>query len=305
MIAASRHYSGFMVDSSRWERFLFRPDDVVITTPSKCGTAWMQNIVGMLLLGRTDLGAPLSTLSPWLDMLLYSDDEVFARLQSQTHRRFMKTHTPLDGVPRLDSVTYIAMARHPLDVALSDLDHQQNMRAERAAELRRTAAGLSERAPRDMPEDPAEFLRWFIDHEEPPSGSGPYGLADYCHQIGTYWAAREAANVHLFHYADLWSDLEGSMRRVADVLKVTVDEDRWPRFVDAATLNSMRARARHTVPDAHLDLWVSPEGFFKAGGRRGWAQLLSADDLTHFDQRLHELAGDAADWALNGGVHRR
>jgi len=60
---------GFMADSARWERFRFRPDDVVISTPSKCGTTWMQKIVGMLVLDRVDLGAPLSTVSPWLDML--------------------------------------------------------------------------------------------------------------------------------------------------------------------------------------------------------------------------------------------
>ena len=55
---ALRHYEGFFADSSRWERFTFRPGDVVISTPSKCGTTWMQTIVGMLLLDRTELGAP-------------------------------------------------------------------------------------------------------------------------------------------------------------------------------------------------------------------------------------------------------
>jgi aryl sulfotransferase len=65
-----------MADSARWERFAFRPDDVIISTPSKCGTTWMQMIVGMLLLNRTDLGAPISSISPWLDMLIHTDDDV-------------------------------------------------------------------------------------------------------------------------------------------------------------------------------------------------------------------------------------
>src|SRR5262245_65757738 len=92
-----RHYEGFMADSSRWERFRFRPDDVVISTPAKCGTTWMQTIVGMLLLDRVDLGAPISAFSPWLDMQIRTEDEVFAMLDAQEHRRFIKTHTPLDG----------------------------------------------------------------------------------------------------------------------------------------------------------------------------------------------------------------
>ena len=136
-----RHYEGFMADSSRWERFRFRPDDVVISTPAKCGTTWMQTIVGMLLLDRTDLGAPISTISPWLDMQIRTEDEVFATLEAQDHRRFIKTHTPLDGVPLVDGVTYVVLVRHPLDVALSDRDHAENAHDERAVQLRTAAAG--------------------------------------------------------------------------------------------------------------------------------------------------------------------
>jgi aryl sulfotransferase len=298
-----RRYRGFMADSTRWERFTFRPDDVVISTPSKCGTTWMQTIVGMLLLGRVDLGAPISTISPWLDMLIRSDQEVFGLLDRQSHRRFIKTHTPLDGVPRHESVTYIAVARHPLDVALSDRDHGENMREDRAAELRVAASGpasphLGVREP--PPEQPGDYLRWFIDNEEPPTGSGPHGLDDYCQQIRTYWEARGAANVHLFHYADMWADLDGEMRRVAAALGVPIDEDRWPGFVDAAGLTSMRARAAHTAPEAHLGMWASAEGFFRSGGTRNWASLLTTDDISHFQQRLRALAGDAAEWATSG-----
>ena len=248
---ALRHYEGFFADSSRWERFTFRPGDVVISTPAKCGTTWMQTIVGMLLLDRTELGAPIGAISPWLDMLTRTEDEVFGLLDAQTHRRFIKTHTPLDGVPRHDEVTYIVVVRHPLDVAMSDRDHGANMREERAVELRVSVAGPAERGGSDpLPEDPAEFLRWFIDNDEPPTGSGPHGLDDYCQQVRTYWDARDAANVHLFHYADLWADRDGEMRRVAAALGVPIDEERWPAFVEAAGLTSMRARAADTAPDA-------------------------------------------------------
>jgi hypothetical protein len=290
-----------MADSARWERFSFRPGDVVISTPSKCGTTWMQTIVGMLLLNRVDLGAPISTLSPWLDMLIHTDEEVFGLLEQQTHRRFIKTHTPLDGVPRLDGVTYIAMIRHPLDVALSNADHFENELGERAIELRTQAAGPPDLPLRELPfDDLAGYLRWFIDNDEAPTGSGPYGLADYCDQIRTYWGAREAPNVHLFHYGDLWSDREAEMRQVAFVLDVSIDEDRWPAFVEAAGFESMRSRAEDTAPEAHLGLWRDPQAFFRSGGTRDWASLMSPDDVTHFDERLKELAADATGWVLVG-----
>ena len=298
-----RRYRGFMADSERWRRFAFRDDDVVITTPSKCGTSWMQAIVGMLLLDRVDLGAPIGHLSPWLDMQIYTDDDVLGRLERQAHRRFIKTHTPLDGIPWHASVTYIAVIRHPLDVALSDRDHAENMRTDHAVDLRIAASGQVDPGvvlPEAGPQDRGDYLRWFIDNDNQPVGSGPYGLADYCQQILTYWEARESPNVHLFHYADLWTSLADEMRRTAAALGVPVVEERWPALVDAAGLDSMRARAAVTAPNADHDLWRSPGAFFRVGGTRDWAALLDGNDVGHFHERLHELAGGSSEWVLRG-----
>jgi aryl sulfotransferase len=297
-----RRYAGYISDSDRWTRFRFRSDDIVISTPSKCGTTWMQTIVGMLVLDRLDLGVPLSSISPWLDMLLHTEEDTFSILENQSHRRFIKTHAPLDAVPDVESVTYITVTRHPLDAALSLRDHHDNLDMERLEKLRIEASGEppdeeSDRAPE---EDPVEYLRWFIDHEQEPDGAGPDDLKDYCHQIRTYWDARDAPNVHLFHYADMWNDLEREMRRVAEVLGVSIDERRWPQFVDAATLKSMRQKAAVASPEAEYDLWKSPDRFFRAGGTRNWASLLTPAEIELFDGRLRLLAGDMADWCVGG-----
>lgn len=296
-----RRYQGFMADSARWERFQLRDDDVIITTPSKCGTTWMQTIVGMLLRDRVDL-PPLGTISPWLDMQVRTEDEAFALLDAQTKRRFIKSHTPLDGLPVNPSVTFIAVIRHPLDVALSDRDHMANMHRDRAVELREAAVGPFEppAGREEAPEDSAEFLRWFIDNDREPTGSGPYGLADYCQQIRTYWDARAEPNVHLFHYSDMWHELDTEMRRVAAALQVQVDAARWLEFVQAATLKSMRERAADAAPEAHLGMWKSAADFFRVGGTRDWAALLTPSDISHFEQRLQTLAGDAYDWVIRG-----
>jgi len=262
----------------------------------------MQNIVGSLVLDRPVLGVPISTVSPWLDMLIRADEEVFGLLDAQDHRRWIKTHTPLDGLPLHPTVTYIAMIRHPLDVALSDRDHRANLDERRAHELRLSAAGAPDpSSTRDsQPRAASDYLRWFIDSDAPPTGSGPNGLADFCEQVTTYWAERHTHNVHLFHYTNLWEDLGGEMRRVADVLGVTVQESRWPEFVEAATLESMRSRASDTAPEAHLGLWRDTRDFFRSGGSRDWAALLTDSDITHFHDRLAQLAGDAVPWVLAG-----
>jgi hypothetical protein len=178
------------------------------------------------------------------------------------------------------------------------------MDGERTNELRTAAAGAPgprlARRGMDAPTDPAEHLRWFIDNDLPPTGSGPNGLADFCQQTATFWERKDESNVHLFHYHDLCHDLDGEMRRLVQVLDVDVDDRIWPELVHAATLDSMRSRATNTAPEAHLALWHDPQRFFRTGGTRDWASLLTADDLAHFNERLTTLAGHAAPWILAG-----
>src|SRR3712207_3557565 len=92
-------YRSVVADSARWDRFDLRSGDIVISTPPKCGTTWTQALCAFLILGGPDLPAPLDQLSPWLDMQVRPIDEVRAELDAQQHRRFIKTHTPLDGLP--------------------------------------------------------------------------------------------------------------------------------------------------------------------------------------------------------------
>ena len=106
-------------DSGRWTGFPFRDGDIVISTRSKSGTTWVQMICALLVFQSTKLPASLGELSPWLDFLGTPKDEVFERLATQDHRRFIKTHTPLDGIPVDDRATYVVVARHPLDMAVS------------------------------------------------------------------------------------------------------------------------------------------------------------------------------------------
>ncbi|HVK45161.1 MAG TPA: sulfotransferase domain-containing protein, partial [Micropruina sp.] len=75
----------------------------------KCGTTWTQMICALLILQEPELTLPLDTLSPWIDMVTRARTEVFADLQAQSHRRFIKTHTPLDGIPNDPTVSYICV----------------------------------------------------------------------------------------------------------------------------------------------------------------------------------------------------
>ncbi len=54
-------------DSTIWNDFRFRDDDIVISTYAKSGTTWTQQIVAQLLFGP-DPDLEVAQMSPWLDL---------------------------------------------------------------------------------------------------------------------------------------------------------------------------------------------------------------------------------------------
>jgi hypothetical protein len=116
---APGHYTSPDEDSGRWIGFPFREGDIVIGSRSKTGTTWVQMICVLLVFQTPKLPDSLSNLSPWLDWLVTPRADVYAQLAAQGHRRFIKSHTPLDGLPADSRVTYIVTGRHPLDMAVS------------------------------------------------------------------------------------------------------------------------------------------------------------------------------------------
>jgi aryl sulfotransferase len=71
----------------------------------------------------------LGNISPWLDNRFGPIDEVIATLEGQQHRRFIKTHLPLDGLPFYLQVKYIVVGRDARDVAMSMWNHHANYTA--------------------------------------------------------------------------------------------------------------------------------------------------------------------------------
>ncbi len=152
-------------DSARWIGFPFRTGDIVISTRSKTGTTWVQMICALLIFQTPDLPASLGWISPWLDFLTTPREEVYGLLEAQVHRRFIKTHTPLDGIPLDSRVTYIVTARHPLDMAVS-LYHQGD-NIDRA--LMRRLTGQPEPAGPPRPRKPLRdwLLDWINEDADP------------------------------------------------------------------------------------------------------------------------------------------
>jgi hypothetical protein len=300
--APRTRYRSITADSARWDGFTFRPGDIVISTPPKSGTTWTQMLCALLIFDGPAFPAPLDQLSPWLDMCIHPLAEVTAALAAQPHRRFIKTHTPLDGLPLHREVTYLVVGRDPRDVAISFEHHAANLDIERFLALRAAAVGnedLAEFPPPPIPsEDPVERFRAFVADE---SRTIPPTLASVLHHLDTGWQRRHDPNVALVHYADLQADLAGELLRLADVLGIPCAPERARALAAEASLARMRERSADVTPHASLGTWKDARAFFRSGGSGEWRDRLDAADLAAYEARVAQLVGpDLAAWVHGG-----
>jgi len=307
-MTAVRRYVGTVYDSNRWDGFELRAGDIIIAPPPKCGTTWTQMICALLVLKQPELPLPLDTLSPWIDMVTRARAEVFADLQAQTHRRFIKTHTPLDGIPHDPTITYICIGRDPRDVALSIDHHIDNTDVAAFLTAREKAAAIDgievEPLPPSRPRPDSErdrFWQW-VDDETPPTQIGS-SLRRTMEHLQSFRDAADDLDVVFLHYDDLKADLEGQMRRLAARLGISVEERRWARLVHAATFESMRSRAETTVPGGGPEHWIDPVAFFSRGTSGQWRDLLDDADLARYAARVRALApDDLVEWVHHEAV---
>jgi hypothetical protein len=299
-------YQTFIADSARWDGFAFRPDDIVISTPAKCGTTWLQMICALEIFQRLEFDRSLDRISPWLDILARPLDEVQADLDAQTHRRFIKTHTPLDGLPFDDRVTYICASRDPRDVAVSWASHMSNVNPVTFLTLREAVAGavdldelLAAGPPLAGDTERDRFWSWV----ECPALETPVmsGLEIVLHHLDTFWSARDQPNIVMLRYEDLLDDLEGQMRHIADRLGIPIAETVWPNLVQAASFAHMKAHAGELAPEASHDAFYNDRAqFFHKGSAGQWRQILTDEELPRYADRVAECApADLAAW-----IHR-
>lgn len=105
----SRVYRNHHLDSTRWDRYEPRDDNIAISTSIKVETTWTQNIVrGLIVHAMVQAGAVNEAHPPevdarssiWIDRRWGETvDQIHHQLAQQPHRRFIKTHLPLDGLP--------------------------------------------------------------------------------------------------------------------------------------------------------------------------------------------------------------
>ena len=88
----NREMRNFCIDSTYWNGFEYRDDDIIVATWAKAGTTWVQQIIAQFVFEGEIEGLPIGDISPWLDFRLPPLQDKLPAIEAQTHRRFLKTH---------------------------------------------------------------------------------------------------------------------------------------------------------------------------------------------------------------------
>jgi aryl sulfotransferase len=279
-------------DSTAWNDFQFRDDDIVIGTYAKSGTTWTQQIVGQLVFNGAD-DVNVAELSPWLDLRVPPKEVKLPTVEAQTHRRFLKTHLPVDALVFSPKAKYIYIGRDGRDVIWSMYNHHSNGNEAYYAALNDTPGRVG--PPLDPP--PASVVQYYHDWLD---GDG-YPFWSFWENIRSWWEIRHLPNVMLLHFADLKADMPGQIRRIAEFLEIEIDEERWPLILEHCSFDYMKRNAALAAPLGGA-LWEGGGSTFIHKGTNGrWRDVLSDEESRKYDDLARLKLGDeCARWLASG-----
>ncbi len=290
----TREFHNHHFDSTMWNDFRFRDDDIVIGTYAKSGTTWTQQIVAQLLFNG-DPDVPVSELSPWVDMRIPPKEVKIPALEAQTNRRFMKTHLPVDALVFSPRAKYLYIGRDGRDVMWSMHNHHANANALWYAAMNDTPGRVG--PPIDPPTD--DIRQYFLDWLDKDG----FPFWPFWENIRSWWEIRHLPNVMLLHFNDLKADMPGQMRQIARFLQIPIDEGRWPAMLEHCSFDYMKQHGEKTVPLGGAIFEGGAKTFINKGTNGRWRDILTPQDSQRYEDRARrELGEDCARWLLQGGA---
>jgi aryl sulfotransferase len=301
----TRVYQNHTLDSTRWQHYRPRPDDIVISTSYKSGTTWMQEIVRQLIFCGQDAperdGVGLWQISPWLDHRKAPLDAVLQTLEAQQHRRFIKTHLALDGLPFFSQVKYIVVGRDARDVAMSMWNHY----SEFVDAVFEGANSLPDRVGDPFPLPPPDihaFWQDWIGRGWFPWEREGYPFWGNLHHTQSWWNYRHLPNILFVHYQDLKTDMASELQRIAAFLEIPLYEDGLATVLQEISLDAMRDREGRL--NEIMNAWKEgAKTFFFKGTNGRWRDLLSAEEVEMYEEKAAQvLTPECRAWLEQGRV---
>jgi aryl sulfotransferase len=280
------------IDSTVWNDFKFRDDDIIISTYAKSGTTWMQQIISQMLFAG-DTEQDTQAMSLWIDFRLPPKEIKLAAVEAQAHRRFVKTHLPVDALVYSPKAKYIYIGRDGRDVLWSLYNHHAMGNDAMYDALNNSPGRVG--PPLERPTaDIREYWHTWLDQD----GFPYWSLWD---NVRTWWEIRNLPNVLMVHFDVLKKHMPEEMRRIAKFLEIPIDESKWSTIIKHCTFDWMKEHGEKIVPMGGA-LWTGGTKTFINKGTNGrWRETLTAEESAAYEAKaLAELGPECAHWLATG-----
>jgi aryl sulfotransferase len=294
----SRCYDSTLLESGRWSQIELRDGDIVVATPIKSGTTWVQAIILHLIFQDLNV-RDVNAFSPWVEIRRRPFADILNDLKQQDHRRCMKTHLPLDGLPFDSRVKYVVIGRDPRDVFMSlwnfytsfsdgffDPEHEPHFPA----------------FPRP-PQNIHDFWQTWISQGTFPWERDGYPFWSVFHHMSTWWDARLRDNVLVLHFNDLLRDLPSEIIRIRDFLDISSSPSLIAEIALKVEFSQMKKDAAQIDPFGEASLKGGAESFIYKGTNGRWKDVLTDAELAQYRAAATtRLTSACCKWLEYGGV---
>lgn len=279
-------------DSTMWEDIKFRDDDIIISTYAKSGTTWMQQIISQLIFnGQT--GLEVAEMSPWIDLRVPPKHVKIPAVEAQEHRRFIKTHLPVDALIFSPKAKYIYIGRDGRDVLWSLYHHHATGNEHWYGALNDTPGLVGPKIDKPLDSIVDYFNEW-LDKDGYPWWS-------MWENVNSWWEIKDLPNVMFVHFANLKDDMPGEIRKIASFLDIPIDESKWSDILKHCSFNYMKDNATKSVPLGGAFWEGGAKTFINKGTNGRWRDILSIEESKKYEKiATGKLRPACAHWLATG-----
>lgn len=273
-MACTKDYAHPFLNGEQWDCYQPRPDDIIIATPFKSGTTWMQMIIQGLLYG-IDNPPLLKDVDLWIEFRITGLSELKSKLQRKGCRRFIKTHLPRDAFTLYDHVKYIIVDRDPRDVFMSLWNHYGKMDLEKVN--RNLPEGI-EPIPQ-CPEDIRTFWRLWLTKGYFPWESEGYPFWSNLRHAQSWYDVKNMDNVMHVHYSDLLADSAEKIREIANFIGIEIGDRGCQELAVYTSFENTKKNLDKLFPHSYKLFENGADTFFNKGTNGRWQGVLTDQDL--------------------------
>ncbi len=200
--------------------FIARPTDILITTPPKAGTTWMQQILYQLHSGGDTSFTSIDKVVPWLEIQREgkSWQDILQHFETLPEPRIFKTHCTAEQTPGIGTAKIILTSRDPRDCCVSFYHHLMNMTdAARSNKQTPRPASLDEHVDMWL-----EFAAWY-------------------RNVKSWWPYFDHPRVLWLRYQDMKQDIETHIDKIIAFLRLNISAEHKEKVLEHSSFEWMKA----------------------------------------------------------------